>query len=63
MGIAGSRARRSTAAHVTAIELGIMVNAALLLASSPEWLHVAVVGAVALLLATVVRRSTGTGGA
>jgi hypothetical protein len=40
----------------------MMVNAALLLASSPEWLNVAAVGAAALLLAAVVRRSTGAGG-
>jgi hypothetical protein len=41
----------------------MMVNAALLLASAPEWLNVAAVGAAALLLASVVRRSTRTGGA
>jgi hypothetical protein len=61
MGIAGSSARRSVAARVSD-RMGIMVNAALLLASLPEWLNVAAVGAAALLLAAVVRRSTGAGG-
>jgi hypothetical protein len=42
--------------------MGTMVNAALLLANSPEWLHVAAVGAAALLLGSLLRRSTGTGG-
>jgi len=61
MGIAESRARRSIAARVSD-RMGMMVKAALLFASSPEWLNVAAVGAVALLLAAVVRRSTGAGG-
>jgi len=54
-------ARRSIAARVSD-RMGTMVNAALLLANSPEWLHVAAVGAAALLLGSLLRRSTGTGG-
>jgi hypothetical protein len=61
MGIAGLTERLASP-HRSA-KMGTMVHAVSMLANAPDWVAAAFAGAVALLLASALRRTTGAGGA